>query len=170
MWNFRQIKMDEISKREDSLFEHVSKLIDEARKHVKTTIDTTMVYTYYGVGKYIVVDEQQGYARAKYGKTVLRNLSKKLTERYVRAGLLKLLLQPENSIRYTAKEKSQTLFTKFKRMQIFISLFPGLIISYSCVLLIKMNVIFMRLNATSRIGVSDNYSGSTTPASMSDWH
>ena len=50
--------MDEISKREDSLFEHVSKLIDEARKHVKTTIDTTMVYTYYGVGKYIVVDEQ----------------------------------------------------------------------------------------------------------------
>lgn len=74
--------MDEISKREDSLFEHVSKLIDEARKHVKTTIDTTMVYTYYGVGKYIVVDEQQGYARAKYGKTVLRNLSKKLTERY----------------------------------------------------------------------------------------
>ena len=73
-----------------------------------------------------------------------------------RAGLLKLLLQPENSIRYTAKEKSQTLFTKFKRMQIFISLFPGLIISYSCVLLIKMNVIFMRLNATSRIGVSDN--------------
>lgn len=82
MWNFRQIKMDEISKREDSLFEHVSKLIDDARKHVKTTIDTTMVYTYYGVGKYIVVDEQQGYARAKYGKTVLRNLSKKLTERY----------------------------------------------------------------------------------------
>ena len=49
--------MDEISKREDSLFEHVSKLIDEARKHVKTTIDTTMVYTYYGVGKYIVEDE-----------------------------------------------------------------------------------------------------------------
>lgn len=31
VWNFRQIKMDEISKREDSLFEHVSKLIDEAR-------------------------------------------------------------------------------------------------------------------------------------------
>lgn len=82
MWNFRQIKMDEISKREDSLFEHVSKLIDEARKHVKTTIDTTMVYTYYGVGKYIVEDEQQGYARAAYGKTVLKRLSVRLTEKY----------------------------------------------------------------------------------------
>ena len=29
VWNFRQIKMDEISKREDSLFEHVSKLIEK---------------------------------------------------------------------------------------------------------------------------------------------
>ena len=74
--------MDGISKREDSLFEHVSKLIDEARKHVKTTIDTTMVYTYYGVGKYIVEDEQQGYARAAYGKTVLKRLSVRLTEKY----------------------------------------------------------------------------------------
>ena len=74
--------MNEISKREDSLFEHVSKLIDEARKHLKTTIDTTMVYTYYGVGKYIVEDEQQRYARAAYGKTVLKRLSVRLTEKY----------------------------------------------------------------------------------------
>lgn len=74
--------MNEISKREDSLFEHVSKLIDEARKHLKTTIDTTMVYTYYGVGKYIVEDEQQGETRAAYGKTVLKRLSVRLTEKY----------------------------------------------------------------------------------------
>ena len=53
--------MDEIIKREDALFGHISKLIDEAHKHVKTTVNTTMVYTYYGVGKYIVEDEQQGY-------------------------------------------------------------------------------------------------------------
>ena len=46
--------MDEIIKREDALFGHVSKLIDEAHKHVKTTVNATMVYTYYGVGKYIV--------------------------------------------------------------------------------------------------------------------
>ena len=50
--------MDEIIKREDALFVHISKLIDEAHKHVKTTVNTTMVYTYYGVGKYIVEDEQ----------------------------------------------------------------------------------------------------------------
>ena len=74
--------MNEISNRENVLFDHVSKLIDEARKHVKSTIDTAMVYTYYGIGQYIVEDEQQGQKRAQYGRTVLRNLSENLTNRY----------------------------------------------------------------------------------------
>ena len=74
--------MDEIIKREDALFEHISKLIDEAHKHVKTTVNTAMVYTYYGVGKYIVEDEQQGYERAAYGKKVLKALSEKLCLKY----------------------------------------------------------------------------------------
>ena len=74
--------MNEITKREDALFENISKLIDEARKHVKTTVNTTMVYTYYGVGKYIVEDEQNGYERATYGKQVLKELSKKLCLKY----------------------------------------------------------------------------------------
>lgn len=39
--------MNEITKREYALFENISKLIDEARKHVKTTVNTAMVYTYY---------------------------------------------------------------------------------------------------------------------------
>ncbi len=74
--------MDEIVKREDALFGHISRLIDEAHKHVKTTVNTTMVYTYYGVGKYIVEDEQQGYERAAYGKKVLKALSEKLCLKY----------------------------------------------------------------------------------------
>ena len=74
--------MDEIIKREDALFGHISKLIDEAHKHVKTTVNTTIVYTYYSVGKYIVEDEQQGYERAAYGKSILKGLSEKLTDRY----------------------------------------------------------------------------------------
>ena len=65
-----------------ALFEHISKLIDEAHKHVKTTVNTAMVYTYYGVGKYIVEDEQQGEKRAIYGKAVLKNLSMRLTDKY----------------------------------------------------------------------------------------
>lgn len=74
--------MNEIKKREDSLFERISALIEEARKRVKTTIDTTMVYTYYGVGQYIVDDEQQGEQRAQYGQAVLKKLSVRLTDKY----------------------------------------------------------------------------------------
>ena len=74
--------MNDIQKREDTLFEHISKLIDEAHKHVRTTIDTVMVYTYYGVGRYIVEDEQNGDKRAAYGKAVLKNLSRRLLDKY----------------------------------------------------------------------------------------
>lgn len=74
--------MNDIRLREDALFERISALIDIAHKRVKTTIDTTMVYTYYGVGQYIVEDEQQGEQRAQYGQTVLKNLSARLTNKY----------------------------------------------------------------------------------------
>ena len=74
--------MNEIQIREDALFERVSQLIEIARTRVKTTIDITMVYTYYGIGKYIVDDEQQGKERAEYGAQVLKGLSVKLTKRF----------------------------------------------------------------------------------------
>ena len=41
-----------------------------------------MVYTYYGIGKYIVEDEQNGYERAAYGKKVLKQLSEQLCAEY----------------------------------------------------------------------------------------
>ena len=66
----------------DALFYKVTALIDNARRHVKTAINLSMVYTYYGIGQYIVEDEQQGKYRAAYGKHVLETLSTRLTHRY----------------------------------------------------------------------------------------
>ena len=74
--------MNEIQKREDALFERISQLIEIARTRVKTTVDITMVYTYYGIGKYIVDDEQHGEERAEYGAQILKGLSVKLTKRF----------------------------------------------------------------------------------------
>ncbi|MCQ2305913.1 MAG: PDDEXK nuclease domain-containing protein [Bacteroidales bacterium] len=68
--------------KEISLFESVSNLIDESRKQVATAVNTTMVYTYYGIGHYIVEFEQGGTKRAEYGKGLLKRLSERLTERY----------------------------------------------------------------------------------------
>ena len=74
--------MNDIQKRENALFEHISNLIETSRKQVKTAINTAMVYTYYGIGKYIVEDEQDGYGRAAYGKKVLKQLSVLLSAKY----------------------------------------------------------------------------------------
>lgn len=67
---------------EDTLFENVSKLIEESRKQIAKAVNTTMVYTYYGVGQYIVEFEQGGKERAEYGKSVLKHLSERLTKEY----------------------------------------------------------------------------------------
>lgn len=64
---------------EDKLFEHISSLIEESRRHIAKAVNTAMVYTYYGVGQYIVEFEQNGDYRAAYGKGVLNRLSTKLT-------------------------------------------------------------------------------------------
>lgn len=74
--------MNEIQKREDTLFERISALIEEARKRVVTTVNIAEVYTKYSIGQYIVEDEQQGEYRAQYGKQVLKNLSERLTAQY----------------------------------------------------------------------------------------
>lgn len=67
-----------------NLFAHVSDLIEEARNKVKTAVNTAMVYTYYEIGRYIVEDEQNGQQRAGYRKSVLKELSAKLTNRFGR--------------------------------------------------------------------------------------
>ena len=64
------------------LYDKVSQLIERARQHVSTTVNTTEVYTKYYVGQYIVEEEQQGERRAQYGQQVLQSLSKRLTERF----------------------------------------------------------------------------------------
>ena len=73
---------DTLKPQVDTLFEKVTALIDEARKRIRTAINLSMVYTYFGIGQFIVEDELQGKYRASYGKRVLDSLSERLTARY----------------------------------------------------------------------------------------
>ncbi len=66
----------------EELFNQVSGLIEQARSYMKTSVNTAEVYTKYFIGKYIVEYEQQGNARAQYGKQVIKDLSQKLTDRF----------------------------------------------------------------------------------------
>ena len=73
--------MDGNSK-DNQLFGKVAELIELARRKVATTLNLTMVHTYFEIGRMIVEDEQQGKERAAYGKAVLKDLSIRLTEKF----------------------------------------------------------------------------------------
>ena len=66
----------------EALASKIEQLVTASRTRIASTINTTMVYTYYEIGRYIVEDEQGGKSRAKYGKSVLKGISKRLTERF----------------------------------------------------------------------------------------
>lgn len=73
------------------LADTISNLVVEAKSHLSQTINTTLVVTYWNVGKYIVEFEQQGNVKAKYGKALLSSLAKilrvKLGKGYSRPNL-----------------------------------------------------------------------------------
>ena len=63
----------------NSLYSKIAELLQTSRQTLARTVNKTMVYTYYEIGRMIVEDEQQGKKRAEYGKQVLEYLSGKLT-------------------------------------------------------------------------------------------
>ncbi len=60
------------------LYSRIAQIIALARQKVASTVNLTMVHTYFEIGRMIVEEEQQGKERATYGKAVLKALSVKL--------------------------------------------------------------------------------------------
>lgn len=67
---------------DNQLFSQIKQVLDEARRQVARTVNTTIVNAYWQVGKYIVEYEQQGKGRAEYGKGVIKKLSVCLMKEY----------------------------------------------------------------------------------------
>ena len=72
----------ELSKSDNQLFGKIAGLLNEARKFIVKNVNQTIVLTYFEIGKLIVEEEQQGKERAEYGKSVLKELSQKLTDEF----------------------------------------------------------------------------------------
>ncbi|CAD0223887.1 DUF1016 N-terminal domain-containing protein [Chryseobacterium sp. JV274] len=64
---------------EDFLFQSVKEIIKQSREKVFRIANSTLLLTYWKIGKLIVEDEQQGKERAEYGKYTLKKLSQKFT-------------------------------------------------------------------------------------------
>ena len=60
----------------------IKELISSARQVTCSAVNTIMVQAYWLVGKRIVLEEQDGEARAAYGENILKNLSKELTAEF----------------------------------------------------------------------------------------
>jgi predicted nuclease of restriction endonuclease-like (RecB) superfamily len=64
---------------QSSLFSEVKEIILQSRQRVFRIANSTLLETYWQIGKLIIENEQQGKERADYGKAVLKNLAKELT-------------------------------------------------------------------------------------------
>ena len=93
----------------NDLYSKIATLIEQSRQRVATAINTAMVYTYYEIGRYIVYDEQQGKERAAYGKAVLKELSKSLTERFGKGWTDENLRQMRNFYLMYSKKQNTVL-------------------------------------------------------------
>ncbi|MGL4934384.1 MAG: PDDEXK nuclease domain-containing protein, partial [Cetobacterium sp.] len=68
--------------RKDNLYHDIKALLENARKKVLSTVNSTMTLTYFLIGKKIVEEEQNGELRAEYGKELIKNLATKLTKEF----------------------------------------------------------------------------------------
>ncbi len=67
-----------------TFYEDIRQILQNARKQAYSAVNYAMVEAYWMVGRRIVEEEQSGKARAEYGKRLIENLSKILTEEFGR--------------------------------------------------------------------------------------
>jgi predicted nuclease of restriction endonuclease-like (RecB) superfamily len=87
------------------LFDNAVQIIDSARQKISNNIYQESTKAYFLLGKLIVDDEQGGFDRADYGKSVITNLSKKLNLKYGRG------------FSATALRDSRQFFLQFQKYQ-----------------------------------------------------
>lgn len=75
-------KSNETLSNSSHLFAEIREVLVTARRTAYKAVNFAMVTAYWNVGRLIVEDEQQGNTRAEYGKAILADLSKRLTDEF----------------------------------------------------------------------------------------
>ena len=65
-----------------NFFENVANIIEQSRSFAGRTVDLTMGFTYFEVGRMIVEEEQGGKAKAEYGRKLIPELSDYLKSKF----------------------------------------------------------------------------------------
>ncbi|HPT04640.1 MAG TPA: PDDEXK nuclease domain-containing protein [Bacteroidales bacterium] len=98
----------------EDLFQKIAGLLKEARLSVVRSINQTMVYTYFQVGKMIVEQEQQGEKRAEYGKKLIKELSDKLAKEFGKGFSITNLQQMKNFFLFYQKQQTASAKSDFR--------------------------------------------------------
>ncbi len=97
-----------------NFFENVAGLLEQARQNAKAAVDLSMVYAYFETGRLIIEEEQNGGQRAAYGKYIIPELSKYLTEHIGRGFSVTNLKQMRKFYQvYASDQIGQTLSDQF---------------------------------------------------------
>lgn len=106
-----------ISNKNSNLFQSIKHLIENAKNNIVRNVNTTMLLTYFEIGKIIIEDEQNGKDRAEYSKETLKNLSKQLTKEFGRGYSISNLEYFRKFYLTFQNRISQTSFGKFGKSQ-----------------------------------------------------
>ncbi len=107
------------TEKNSKFYDKVAEILKNARKNVIQTVNKTMVYTYFEIGRIIVEEEQKGETRAEYGKKILKGLSERLYNEFGRGFSVDNLENmrrfysaysiPKKTSRRSIDEKSETV-------------------------------------------------------------
>jgi hypothetical protein len=64
----------------NNFYKEIKRILEEARQSAYRAVNVAMVIAYWEIGRRIVEEEQQGNKRAGYGLSLLKDLSKQLSE------------------------------------------------------------------------------------------
>ena len=91
----------------------IKKILKNARQKAYTAVNSAMVEAYWEIGRRIVEEEQSGKERAEYGKEIVKNLSKELTEEFGKGFSRRTLWEMRKLYVYFSDyEKVRTLFAQ----------------------------------------------------------
>jgi len=95
-----------------TIYSEIIELLQSARNQVVQSVNSTMVSTYYEIGRMIVEEEQQGKNRAEYGKALVKNISSKLSKEFGKGFSQRNIEQMRQF--YFAYSKTQTVSAEFE--------------------------------------------------------
>ena len=73
--------MNKLINNEEIIIKEVKSLIEESKHKIVSYVNTTLLFTYWNIGKKII-EYQDGKEKAKYGDKFIERLSKELTNEY----------------------------------------------------------------------------------------